>query len=253
MFIKCYAQTRKQYPVATQQVRTSKQGRKMIASKTLISIVIIAVALKCRAKKCYKDDGSPSRCMPKFINAAYLKDISANNTCGTVKPSLYCVQSERSGHQMICEVCDARFTKLAHPANYMNDLSFDTRWQSDSLFTNKYSVRIILDLGKTFDVTFIRLVFYSPRPHSFAIYKKISTAKGANWKPFQYYSRECRKSYGVLPNQIISRANQKIALCSERFSEITPLSNGNVAFSTLFGRPDQFRYDSSLDLQVILG
>ena len=222
----------------------------MIAGKALISIVIITVAHKCTAKKCYHDDGSPSRCMPTFMNAAYLKDISANNTCGKVKPSLYCVQSERFGHQKICETCDARFRKLAHPASYMNDLSFDTWWQSDSLFTNKFPVRIILDLGKTFDVTFIRLVFNSPRPHSFAIYKKSSTAKGAKWKPFQYYSRECRKSYGVSPNQYASRTNQKIALCSERYSRITPLSNGNVAFSTLFGRPDQFRYDSSLDLQV---
>ena len=214
-----------------------------------------AVAQLGSAKKCYEGDGRPSRCMPEFANAAYLKDISANNTCGMDKPRLYCVQSERSGLQKICEICDARFTKLAHPASYMNDLVNDnqkgvTWWQSDTLYVNKYPVRIILDLGKTFDITYARITFHSPRPQSFAIYKKSSTDKDAKWTPFQYYSRECRKSYGVQPNQVVSRANQKVALCSERFSEITPLSNGNVAFSTLEGRPDRYGFDSSPVLQV---
>jgi len=39
--------------------------------------------------------------------------------------------------------------------------------------------------GKAFDITYIRLLFYSPRPESFAIYKK-STEDG-QWTPYQFY------------------------------------------------------------------
>lgn len=39
--------------------------------------------------------------------------------------------------------------------------------------------------GKAFDITYIRLLFYSPRPESFAIYKK-STEDGP-WIPYQFY------------------------------------------------------------------
>lgn len=209
------------------------------------------------AKKCYEDDGRPSRCMPEFVNAAYLKDISANNTCGLKKAASYCVQSARIGLQKTCEVCNANESELAHPANYMNDLVDDnlkgvTWWQSDTLLENKYPVKIILDLGKTFDITYVRITFHSPRPQSFAIFKRSSTMKDAKWEPFQYYSRKCFKSYRVPPNQVVSRADQKIALCSEKYSEIIPLSGGNVAFSTLEGRPDRYGFDSSPVLQVIL-
>lgn len=40
-------------------------------------------------------------------------------------------------------------------------------------------------LGKSFDITYIRIVFYSPRPESFAIYKR-QTINGP-WIPYQYY------------------------------------------------------------------
>lgn len=40
-------------------------------------------------------------------------------------------------------------------------------------------------VGKSFDITYIRVVFYSPRPESFAIYKR-STQNGP-WTPYQYY------------------------------------------------------------------
>lgn len=39
--------------------------------------------------------------------------------------------------------------------------------------------------GKSFDITYIRIVFFSPRPESFAIYKR-QTSNGP-WLPYQYY------------------------------------------------------------------
>ena len=230
---------------------------KFVFIKILVTSVLLgkSFAQLGTAKKCYEADGRPSRCMPEFVNAAYLKNITATNTCGVEKPSSYCVQSERIGLQKTCEICDAKTPNLSHPVSYMNDHVDEnekrvTWWQSNTLLNKKGPVRIILDLGKTFDITYVRITFHSSRPQSFAIFKKSRTTNGAKWTPFQYYSRTCLKSYRVPPNQIVSRANQKIALCSDKYSEIIPLSGGNVAFSTLEGRPDRYGFDSSPVLQV---
>ena len=39
--------------------------------------------------------------------------------------------------------------------------------------------------GKAFDITYIRVKFQSPRPESFAIYKR--TSENGPWVPYQYY------------------------------------------------------------------
>jgi Laminin N-terminal (Domain VI). len=39
--------------------------------------------------------------------------------------------------------------------------------------------------GKAFDITYVRLWFYSPRPESFAIYKR--TSEDGPWIPYQFY------------------------------------------------------------------
>ena len=186
----------------------------------VVFVVVFDTAQFGTAKECYQDDGRPSRCMPEFVNAAFEKDIYANNTCGVKKASHYCVQSGRIGLQRACEICDSRNKTLERPARYMNDIVKEivTWWQSDTLFDNKYPVRIILDLGKTFDITYVRITFHSPRPQSFAIYKKSSTAKDDKWIPFQYFAQSCMKTYRVSPYQVITRRNQKVALCSEKYS-----------------------------------
>ncbi|XP_065067558.1 laminin subunit gamma-1-like [Rhopilema esculentum] len=217
----------------------------------VLFIVVLGTTQFGTAQKCYQDDGRPSWCMPELINAAFEKDIYANNTCGVKKASHYCVHSGHIGLQRTCEICDSRNKTLEHPARYMNDIVQEivTWWQSDTLFDNKYPVRIILDLGKTFDITFVWITFHSARPESFAIYKKSSTAKDDKWIPFQYYSQSCMKNYRVSPYQFITRRNQKVALCSEKYSRILPLSWGTVAFSTLEKRPERFGFDRSPALQ----
>lgn len=44
---------------------------------------------------------------------------------------------------------------------------------------------LIFVAGKSFDITYIRIVFYSPRPESFAIYKRQTT--NGSWVPYQFY------------------------------------------------------------------
>ena len=50
---------------------------------------------------------------------------------------------------------------------------------------------------------------------------------------------------------IITRENEAKALCTDEFSDISPLTGGSVAFSTLEGRPSAFEFEESAVLQVI--
>ena len=56
--------------------------------------------------------------------------------------------------------------------------------------------------GKAYDITYVRLKFHSPRPRSFAIYKKNRRSPAeedadpdAGWEPWQFYSDTCRDTY----------------------------------------------------------
>ena len=58
-----------------------------------------------------------------------------------------------------------------------------------------YLLPIPIFLGKTYEITYVRLRFNSPRPASFAIYKKkrLNPAEpdpnpDQDWIPWQYYS-----------------------------------------------------------------
>lgn len=103
--------------------------------------------------------------------------------------------------------------------------------------------------GKAFDITYIRLKFYTSRPESFTIYKR--TEQGGPWQPYQYYSASCRKTYGKDAKTFIRPGDdERTALCTDEFSDISPLTGANVAFSTLEGRPSAYNFDQSLVLQV---
>lgn len=49
---------------------------------------------------------------------------------------------------------------------------------------------------------------------------------------------------------VITIEDEKKALCTEDYSDISPLTGGNVAFSTLEGRPSATSFDRSIILQV---
>ncbi|CAH2208778.1 jg23417, partial [Pararge aegeria aegeria] len=108
-------------------------------------------------------------------------------------------------------------------------------------------VNLTLHLGKAYDITYVRLVFYSPRPQSFAIYKKASA--DSDWEPYQYFSASCRDTYGVSDQRAAEIGAETKPLCTSEYSDISPLSGGNVLFSTLEGRPSAYTFDSSPELQ----
>lgn len=106
-----------------------------------------------------------------------------------------------------------------------------------------------LPAGKAFDITYVRLKFHTSRPESFAIYKR--TREGGPWVPYQYYSGSCEKTYQKVNHGFIrSGEDEQQALCTDDFSDISPLTGGNVAFSTLESRPSAYNFDNSPVLQV---
>ncbi|XP_071322534.1 laminin subunit gamma-3 [Trachinotus anak] len=226
------------------------------AVTSLLLALLLSFHLHCHPlvwaamDSCYDEEGAPSRCMPRFENIAFNRTVEVSNVCGS-PPEDYCMQT---GSTRSCHSCDALHPDLSHNANLLTDFNRNeepTWWQSQSMYfgiQHPNSVNLTLHLGKAFEITYVRLKFYTSRPESFAIYKR--TEESGPWLPYQYYSASCRKTYGKDPKGYIRPGDdERTASCTDEFSDISPLSGGNVAFSTLEGRPSAYNFDQSVVLQ----
>lgn len=202
-------------------------------------------------ENCFDDQGTPKVCLPPFMNPALGKPVEATNTCGQTGPTEYCPLGQRT-----CKVCDSTDPGNSHPANFItdsNDFYGRTWWQSDTILEGiRYPVvvNLTIDLKKAYEITYMTLRFKSPRPDSFAIYKK--TAPGSDWTPYQFFSTSCQTTYGkqdVSGRWLIQTSEPNEAFCKSEYGDIFPFSNGRIPFSTLEGRPGANDFDNSPVLQ----
>ncbi|SPP88712.1 netrin-A isoform X2 [Drosophila guanche] len=219
---------------------------------------------------CYDTARQPRICIPDFVNAAYDAPVTASSTCGAEQPQRYCEHGSDT-REMQCHTCDAANSQRSFPPRALTDLNNSnnvTCWRSAPVLPGGGgsgsgsgsgsgggdNVTLTLSLGKRYELTYVSLQFCprAPRPDSLVIYK--SSDYGRSWKPFQYYSSQCRRFFGRPSRMAVSKHNEQEVRCSDphRLGQGQGRNEGlasRIAFSTLEGRPSARDLDSSTVLQ----
>ncbi len=160
---------------------------------------------------------------------------------------------------MLKTICVEKFTEMQtfSMVSVFEDGQTNSLYSLDSgkkdavqVFPKRFTMFCCFSLfsGKAFSITYIRLKFQSSRPESFAIYKK--TSEDGAWIPYQFYSASCEETYNRQTREIITRDDETMPICTDEYSDISPLTGGSVAFSTLEGRPSAYNFENSPVLQV---
>lgn len=115
--------------------------------------------------------------------------------------------------------------KDTHPPAHMTDDPFlhpDTWWASGG-GTNMQAEHdeIRLDLETKFCLSYVVLVFRSPRPAAMAIERSVDFGK--TWEPLKLFAHNCSTQFGLSDD-----FSQPGSLCTSRYTSATPCSGGEV-------------------------
>uniref|UniRef100_A0A8C9XXG1 Laminin subunit alpha-2 n=1 Tax=Sander lucioperca TaxID=283035 RepID=A0A8C9XXG1_SANLU len=183
---------------------------------------------------------------PAVLNLASMADISANATCGSLGPEMFCKLVEHVPGQPIrnaqCRICNQKSTKAVeqHPIEYAID-GTNRWWQSPSIKNGMeyHYVTITLDLKQVFQIAYMIIkAANSPRPGNWILERSID---GVTFDPWQYYAitdTECLTRFNINPRTgPPSYTRDDEVICTSFYSKIHPLENGEIHTSLINGRP----------------
>uniref|UniRef100_A0A4W6DUW1 Laminin subunit alpha-2 n=1 Tax=Lates calcarifer TaxID=8187 RepID=A0A4W6DUW1_LATCA len=186
------------------------------------------------------------RLFPAVLNLASMADITANATCGSMGPEMFCKLVEHVPGQPVrnpqCRICNQRSTKPfeRHPIEYAID-GTNRWWQSPSIKNGMeyHYVTITLDLKQVFQIAYVIVkAANSPRPGNWILERSID---GVTFDPWQYYAitdTECLTRFNINPRTgPPSYTRDDEVICTSFYSKIHPLENGEIHTSLINGRP----------------
>jgi netrin receptor unc-5 len=160
---------------------------------------------------CYDaQTGTAQRCIPPFENVAFSKQVLASSQCGTPEMS-YCIQPLALNRNIMqlsglnrnkhCDVCDATRPHKYQGTEHLTDLeeANATCWISEPVYkpTAPSNITLKISFGKKYELTYISMQFCTAlKPDSVSILKSMD--HGRTWSPFQFYSSECEKVFGLI-------------------------------------------------------
>ncbi|KAM8973412.1 netrin-4 [Pelodytes ibericus] len=168
-------------------------------------------------------------CNPRMGNIAIGRNLQTELSCGYNNTELYCTYSrnlDRNCAEPKCDKCNAALPRLSHPPSAMADSPFKiprTWWQSAREAQRE---TIQLDLEATFYFTHLIMVFKSPRPAAMILER--SQDFGRTWQPYKFFSTNCSATFQLEDDVMV-----KGALCTSRYSQAFPCSEGEVIYRTM--------------------
>ncbi|XP_067337909.1 laminin subunit alpha-2 isoform X2 [Channa argus] len=204
----------------------------------LLMLVTAALLHRCQAQQ--------RGLFPAVLNLASMADITANATCGSMAPEMYCKLVEHVPGQPVknpqCRICNQMSVNQfeRHPIEYAID-GTNRWWQSPSIKNGMdyHYVTITLDLKQVFQIAYVILkAANSPRPGNWILERSID---GVTYEPWQYYAiteTECETRFNIEPRKgPPSYTRDDEVICTSFYSKIHPLENGEIHTSLINGRP----------------